>query len=461
MRNEAARTVAVVGLGKLGLPLACVLAARGRRVHGVDTNAAVVQAINAGRYVDREPRVAELLAAHQERISAATHDAEIAATSLAFVVVPTPSDANDRFSARLVLEAVRSISARVAAARLEGYTIVLVSTVMPGCCQNEIEPAIREAAPGSRIDLVYSPEFVALGDVVRGMRKPDLVLIGARDKRAADRVECMLRLIVENRPRFVRTSHASAEVAKLGLNTLVSTKITCANLLARICQELPEANVDDVTRAIGADRRIGARYLRGGLGYGGPCFPRDVLAMASLCEELRIDAAIPLSISRFNDGLADALVDLVLEAAPSQGEVAVLGITYRPGTNITEGSHGLRIARHLIEQGVKVHVRDPALSALDALRLFGRRAEWHATVETALAASAKVVIASCCEEFGYLPPEALCNRTVIDCWRQLAPECVSRARRHSAGFCYLAWGHGPVDASEALSRQEHDDALAR
>ena len=255
MTNDMSKSVAVVGLGKLGLPLACILASKGFHVVGVDASPATVEAVKSGRYIGPEPRVAELLAANRTRIEASVDYGILARTSLAFVVVPTPSDRDDRFSLECVLPAVRSIADTVARCGLTDYVIVLVSTVMPGACQNDIVPAIREVAGASAIELVYSPEFVALGEVVCGMLSPDLVLIGSNSSHSADRVEQVQKTVVDNDPRIVRTSWASAEIAKLGLNTLVSAKITSANLLAQLCQRTPDANVDDVTAAIGADRR--------------------------------------------------------------------------------------------------------------------------------------------------------------------------------------------------------------
>jgi UDPglucose 6-dehydrogenase len=173
--DDLFRSVAVVGLGKLGLPLASLISARGCRVFGIDTSTSVVERLNEGVYLGPEPLVADLLDMAGRRLTAATDYAGVRRTEAAFVVVPTPSDAGDRFSLEDVLPAVRAIARAVAEEGIARYAIVLVSTVMPGACEQEVLPAIREVIGErheSTIELVYAPEFVALGEVVRGMARP-------------------------------------------------------------------------------------------------------------------------------------------------------------------------------------------------------------------------------------------------------------------------------------------------
>jgi len=322
MKPSAFQRVCVVGLGKLGLPWACVLASKGIEVVGIDTSPLAVEVVNSAAYRGHEPDVAQLLSQHRERLNATEDFEAVDGTQAAFVVVPTPSDARQRFSLDYVLTAVEQIARAVTRADIEDYTIALVSTVMPLACERFILPAIERASVHRArrgIHLAYCPEFVALGQVVRGMLHPDLVLIGAADQAVSHRLADFYRGIVQNNPAVIETSLASAEVAKLGINSMLSFKVACANLLSRLCHELPGASVDEVTRAVGSDSRIGPKFLRGGLGFGGPCLPRDVRALASLCQDLGIDSGIPDAVSNFNASMPDAIVQIVSRELAEHG----------------------------------------------------------------------------------------------------------------------------------------------
>lgn len=444
--------IGVVGLGKLGLPLACVLAMKGHPVVGVDVAEESVEALRGGEYRGHEPRVAELLTAHHGEITLTTDLRALQETWAAFVVVPTPSNSVGRFSLKHVLPAVRGI-AHAAAGRRGPYIIVLVSTVMPGACQREVQPAISTAAgkQAANISLVYAPEFIALGDVVRGMLRPDLILLGCDNPLVAERIEKLWLSIVETKPRLVSTSFTGAELAKLGLNALLAFKVTSANLLAQLCQRFPDVNVDSVTAAIGADSRIGDRYLRGGLGYGGPCLPRDVRALSVLCREQGVDADIPDAITRFNDGLPSHVVDLVFRSSPANGRVGVLGLAYRPGTPITDGSHGVAIARLLAAFGTNVFVHDALVRPDDVPELAGPTVQWCADAPQLVASVDTVVIATADGTLVQSVARQLSERRVIDCWRTLNPrqlENLSQVGGRSRTGRYVALGCGQPEQTE-------------
>jgi UDPglucose 6-dehydrogenase len=460
--------VAVVGLGKLGLPLAGIFAARGCHVSGFDTQTSVVEALSRGKGRDHEPLVEDLLEKAGDRLSASTEYAAVGSTEAAFVVVPTASDPDDRFSLFHVLPAVRAITCEVAEAGIPHYTIVLVSTVMPGACEGVILPAIEEVLVGGRqessvaesirsrsarttareprIELVYAPEFVALGNVVRGMLEPDLILVGGQTEAAAERVATFLESIVISQPTVVRTNLINAEIAKLALNALVSTKVTCANLLSQICQRMPGADVDTVTQAVGADPRIGPKYLRGGLGYGGPCFPRDVRALSALCVELGLDAALPDSVTAINEGIPAQVAAFIHRCHEGRGTIGVLGLAYRPGTNIVEASQPVEIVRRLVCATTPVLVYDPLVQADECPRLADMPVTWSADVQAVCKNADTIVITGRAEEFRALNPAWLAGKTIVDCWRWLSAETVAEWLSPSGppGFRYFAWGCGAM-----------------
>ena len=151
---------------------------------------------------------------------------------------------------------------------------------------------------GADLGLCYSPLFVAIGSIVRDMLRPDMVLIGESDEKAGEVLEAIYGRCCNNRPVVRRMNFVNAELTKIAVNTFVTTKISYANMLADICERLAGADVDMVTQAMGSDTRIGSKCLRGAIGYGGPCFPRDNVAFAALARSAGARAWLTLTATR-------------------------------------------------------------------------------------------------------------------------------------------------------------------
>lgn len=419
------RRVSVVGLGKLGAPIAAFFASRGHAVVGIDVNARAVECVRRREPPVREPGLAEAFRAAGDRLTATTeYDRAVAESDFTFVVTATPSEPSGEFSLRHALAACRQIG--TALRNKKGYhVVVLTSTVLPGSTGGAIRREL-ESASGRRVGedfgLCYNPEFVALGSVLRDLRRPDFILIGESDPRAGDALAAFDREVVENDPPVARMNWVNAELTKLALNTFVTTKITFANMLARMCERIPGADVDVVTSALGLDSRIGGKYLRGGLGYGGPCFPRDNLALTFLARSIGAPGTLAEATDALNRLQADLVLDL-LRPRPGPGAVAaVLGLAYKPGTNVAEESQGLAFARGLASRGLSVRVYDPA--ALEAARAaLGDSVEYAPSLEACVRGASLVLVATPWDEFRALDSAMIGGPAqVVDCWRILDRE---------------------------------------
>ncbi len=282
------QNISVVGLGKLGAPLAAVLAYKGYSVIGVDTNDQYVQLVNQGKAPVVETGLSELIQQSHSRLLATTDYQEaITQTEITFIIVPTPSTPEGGFSLKYVLTAIEQIG-KALREKTTFHLVVLTSTVMPGATLNEVQPALEKFSGkrcGQDFGLCYNPEFIALGSVVRDMLNPDFILMGESDGRSGDLLTKLYQQVCDNQPKIARMNFVNAELTKLAVNTFVTTKISYANMLSQVCEHLPGSNVDTVTAALGLDSRIGSKYLKGGLGYGGPCFPRDNLAFVHLSRQ--------------------------------------------------------------------------------------------------------------------------------------------------------------------------------
>ena len=426
MASQTLPRVNVVGLGKLGAPLAAVLASRGFSVIGLDVNKVLVDALNAGKMPIIEPQLNELLAANKARLSA-TMDANeaIQKSDASFVIVPTPSDQTGFFSNRFVLQAMATLGK--ALRNKTGYhMVVITSTVMPGTTGSEIKAAL-EAASGRKVGpdlgLCYNPEFIALGSVVRDMLTPDSILIGESDAKAGDMLQTIYLSMCENKPPVQRMNFINAELTKISVNTYVTTKISYAIMLADICDRLPGADVDVVTRALGADSRIGIKYLKGAMGYGGPCFPRDNVAFAALARKIGARADVAEATDRINNHQIDRLANLVAKFAKSGTRIALLGLSYKPQTPVVEESHSVKLAARLADAGYVVSVHDPLAQAA-AVSVLGDKVVEASSMEEAVRECDLLIVATGWPDYKAIDP-AWCKRssgsrlTVLDLWRTL------------------------------------------
>ncbi len=420
--------IAVIGLGKLGCPLAAVLASKGHNVIGVDVNQSLVDAINAGRAPVHEPGLQERMGAARPYLRATCDFADaICSTDVSFVIVPTPSGPDGFFTNRWVLDAARHIGE--ALRKTDRYHVVnITSTVMPGSTGGEIRAALEQASGrrvGESVGLTYNPEFIALGSVVRDLLNPDMLLIGESDRRAGDLLTAVYRQFIGENTPVHRMNWVNAEIAKISINTFVTTKISYANMLTELCEKLPDADVDVVTRAIGEDSRIGRKYLKGALGYGGPCFPRDNVAWAALARSLGAGADLAIATDTVNQRQVDRIVALVGRLAPPDAVVAVLGLAYKPDTPVVEQSQGVMIATRLAQAGYRVLACDP-IALENASAVLGDLVVPVSEATAAVENADIVVIATAAREFAALQPAPFVaggrQRTVIDCWRVLRPE---------------------------------------
>lgn len=356
--------LSVVGLGKLGAPLAAVLASKGHDVIGIDLNKEFVDLINKGIAPFDEPQLQNLINISGARLRATQDYVQaITQSEVTFIIVPTPSDNTGFFSNRYVLEAVNKIGESLRK-KTTYHLVVITSTVMPGSTEGEIKEMLEQSSGrtvGKELGLCYSPEFIALGSVVRDMLYPDMVLIGESDSLAGDTLQKIYETVCENNPAVRKMNLVNAELTKLAVNTFITTKISYANMLAGICEQLPNSDVEAVTQAIGLDSRIGKKYLKAAVPFGGPCFPRDNIAFTALANRIGACADIAEATQNINIDQMRRLKNSVKKYAQGQ-RISVLGLSYKPGTYVVENSPGVEIANLLSSEGYIVSVYDPMAS---------------------------------------------------------------------------------------------------
>lgn len=431
----------MIGMGKLGASMAAALASRGHRVTAVDVRPEAVESLNAGRAPVQETDLENTIRACGARLRATTsHREAILGADISFVTVPTPSDERGAFSLQYASWACREIGR--ALAEHKGYHLVVVSsTVLPGSIRFGLLPILeRESGKrcGRDFGLCYGPAFIALGSVIRDFLNPDFCLIGEFDERSGQVLEACYGDVMLNDPPCERMGIENAELTKLAVNTFVTTKITFANMLAELCERIPGGDIDVVTRALGSDARIGSRYLRGGLGYGGPCFPRDNLALGFIARTLGAGADLAETTDRLNRQFAQRAVDRLRPHVAPGTTVAVLGLAYKPFSHVVDESQGLHLVKALSRAGARVVAYDPLAGEQARAELSGHAVVFDSLAE-ALAQADVVVVATPDPAFGSLRAADLLaggkgGVTVVDFWRVLDPGLSGQPGVHYVAF---------------------------
>jgi len=458
VRSGAPR-LSVVGLGKLGSPMAAVFASKGFDVIGVDVSAAHVAALNEGRAPVEEPQLQDLIDASRARLRATVSFEEaIGQSDISFIIVPTPSGPDHRFSNEYVIEAVTRIGA-VLGHKAGDHLVVVTSTVMPGSTSGVIREALEQSSGrtvGRDVGLCYSPEFIALGSVIRDLLRPDMVLIGECNERYGQQLADVYRDTTDSHPSVQRMSFVSAEICKIAVNTFVTTKISYANMLAELCDRLDGADVDAITTALGADSRIGAKYLTGGVAYGGPCFPRDNKAFAALSRSLGVPCDIADATDRINDHQADRLLGVISAVASPPARIAVLGLSYKLHTPVFEQSQGFALAKLLLAEGYRVILADP-LAGQAAAAALGPAVE-VADFEHAVAVADAAVITTAWPDIASIPMTRFVRPSggipVIDPWGLLKNSPIATVAR----VVLLGRGGGPTVQHEGAVAMVHSSS---
>jgi len=409
--------ISVVGLGKLGLCSATVFASKGHHVIGVDNNVSLLSKLNKKECPIVETGLKELLdSVWKDLIIVDDISIAVSETDITLIIVPTPSEKDGSFSNSLVLSVLKEVGLALQA-KGRFHIVAVVSTVMPGSSEEIFKPLLEELSGkvcGRDFGLVYNPEFIALGEVIKGFLSPDMVLVGSSDNRSSGIMGRLYSSVCENVPNYVFTSLLNAEIIKLALNCCVTTKISFANELSAVCERVPGANIDEVTQALGFDTRVGRKYLKSGLGFGGPCFPRDNRAFIAFSNVYGYNPKISRATIEVNKEVVPRLIKKISELFPQHSTISLFGLSYKSNTKITEESQALEISKELLKMGYKIRIYDSSSTDL-----------FFSTPEMCVESSDGIIILVDCPEFSNLnwleiDKKMKKGSVLLDCWNRIS-----------------------------------------
>jgi UDPglucose 6-dehydrogenase len=388
--------IAVVGTGYVGLVAGACFAETGNDVACVDTNDAKIRMLRRGKMPIYEPGLEELVRRNtlEGRLTFTTTLAKaVREASVIFIAVGTPQGEDGSADLKYVLQVARDV-----AKAMNGYKVIVDKSTVPVGTSEKVRDVIRQETTHP-FSVVSNPEFLKQGAAIEDFMKPDRVVIGASDERAK-------AIMLELYSPFTRTGApimvmdcASAELTKYAANAMLATRISFMNEVANVC-ELVGADVDDVRRAIGSDKRIGTSFLFPGVGYGGSCFPKDVQAMMRFASDQKYDFKILHAVEAVNVQQKTRLfAKLKKHFGSLKGKtIAVWGLAFKPKTDDMREAPAIPLIDSLLAAGATVQAYDPEAVRV-AKGLFGNKVTYAATNYDALKGADAVAIVTEWNEF--------------------------------------------------------------
>ena len=354
--------IAMVGSGYVGLVSGACFADFGHDVVCIDKDQDKIDRLHDGIMPIYEPGLDALVANNVKagRLSFTTSLAEgIKDAAAIFIAVGTPSRRGDGHAD---LSFVYAVAKEVGESLANDAVIVTKSTVPVGT-GDEVERILKDSDMTHRVSVVSNPEFLREGAAIGDFKRPDRIVIGAEDDFGRDVMAEVYRPLFLNQSPILFTSRRTSELIKYAANAFLATKITFINEMADLCEKVG-ANVQDVSRGIGMDNRIGPKFLNAGPGYGGSCFPKDTLALLKTAEDYDSPTRIVEAVVKTNDSRKRAMGRKVLEAmggadAARGKKAALLGLTFKPNTDDMRDSPAIAVAQTLTDAGVEVAAYDP------------------------------------------------------------------------------------------------------
>ncbi len=434
--------IAIVGTGYVGLVSGACFAEMGADVTCIDVDKCKIEKLRSGQIPIYEPGLEELVARNvaDGRLHFSTELGEcLDQVEIVFSAVGTPPDEDGSADLRYVLEVAREFGRKI-----NRYTLLVTKSTVPVGTAQKVRQAVAEelAARGVEVefDVASNPEFLKEGDAIDDFMKPDRVVVGVESERARQLMERLYKPFMMNNYRMIFTDVASAEMIKYAANSMLATRISFMNDIANLC-EIVGADVNMVRKGIGADARIGSKFLYAGCGYGGSCFPKDVKALIRTAEQKGYRMRVLEAVEAVNERQKGILYEKFEREFDGEVEgrcVAMWGLSFKPETDDMREAPSLVLIERLLAAGCRVRVFDP-IAMDEARRRLGDRVEYCASKYDALEDADALMIVTEWKQFR-LPnwarvAEAMKGGVVID-----GRNIYERHEVEAAGLKYLRIG---------------------
>ena len=436
--------IAVVGTGYVGLVSGACLSEFGHNVVCVDKDAQKIAALKRGVMPIYEPGLEDVVAANVKANRLSFEDdlsVAVRGADAVFIAVGTPSRRGDGHADLTYVFAAAEEIARA----LTGYAVVVTKSTVPVGTSREIERIIRRIRPDAEFDAASNPEFLREGSAIEDFRRPDRVVVGCDTERAREVMKEVYRPLFLRETPMMFTGRESAELIKYAANAFLATKVTFINEIANLCEKVG-ADVQEVARGIGLDGRIGNKFLHAGPGFGGSCFPKDMLALLKTSVDAGATIRIVEAVVSVNEARKTAMAHRIEQAFGGVGgkTIAILGLTFKPNTDDMRDAPSLAIVPYLQGKGAHIRAYDPE-GAKEAKKLLSIELceDSYATMDGADG----VVILTEWNEFRALDlprVKSLLKQPLMVDLRNIYPP----AQMAAAGFRYISVGRAPASPDQ-------------
>ena len=352
--------VTMIGAGYVGLVSGACFADFGHTVTCVDKDPGKIERLEKGVMPIYEPGLAELVASNVKEgrlfFSLDAREA-IKNADAVFIAVGTPSRRGDGHADLSYVYA----AAKEIAEHMEGFTVVVTKSTVPVGTGDEVEEIIRKTNPNAKFAVVSNPEFLREGAAISDFKRPDRVVVGTDNEEARERMRELYRPLFINETPMLFTERRTSELIKYAANAFLAVKITFINEMADLCEKVG-ANVQDVSKGIGLDNRIGKKFLHAGPGYGGSCFPKDTLALTKTANDAGSPVRIVDTVVEVNDARKKAMANRIIKAMGGNVKgktIGILGLAFKPNTDDMRDAPSLDIIPALQAAGARVKAYDP------------------------------------------------------------------------------------------------------
>ena len=406
--------IGIIGLGFVGLSFASVLASKGYSVIGVDVDKEKLKKIKNGVVPFYEPKLQSMLKKSLKNcLKVSINISDLEKCSLIFVTVGTPQKKNGEIDLTMIKNVTNKIGKLLSKTRYKPV-IIIKSTIIPRTTQRVILPILQRLSGkkiGKDFGLVTNPEFLRETMAVHDTLYPHVIVLGGDNNSFMKKVRKFYYNLHHNVP-IVLTNYGTAEIIKYANNSFLATKISFINQIANICEEIPDVNVDDVSRTIGLDPRIGNLFLDAGPGYGGSCLPKDVKAIIDFSTKLGVNPTLLAAVEKTNKQQINSIIELIKQnIGKIHGEkIAVLGIAFKPETDDIRDSVSIELVNMLVKLGGKISIHDPK-AIENARKIFRDKVKYLNSVSAAVKDCNCAVIMTAWNEYKKINNESIKHMT--------------------------------------------------
>lgn len=440
--------IAIIGVGYVGLVAAASFAHVGHKVICIDIDEKKVTSLKNGQVPFYEPGLEPLVVegiAHKLLSFSTSYKEALNHTSYIVLAVDTPMQDNGSCNTTNIFRAAASIAEHMT----QDALVIVKSTVPVGTCAallSEIQKGLKQRNVNFHVNIVSNPEFLKEGAAVQDFMRPDRIILGVTSERAEEMMRRLYAPFGHLAHKFVVMDLFSSEMTKYASNTMLALRISFMNWLSQLCEKTG-ADIDSVRLGMGADKRIGPAFLRSGVGFGGSCFPKDIQALGFLAEANQCDASLIGVIDTINEEQKNRFADQIIAyVANTPATVAILGLSFKPGTDDMRKAPSLTIIRKLLQHNISLRVYDPVAINTAKEALLPHEVEaltWCSSVEDASQGADALALVTEWPEFSITPLKVLKKHMkgngLFD-----GRSFYTALEAEQAGFDYICLGKAPL-----------------